>query len=133
YISPRKSTLTADLFSSPNPLPHLARLSCKPPEACRPRTFLMDPRLLLLAATLWQPAAGVDQYGDPLPKGGVLRGAPQRPSLTSTPQVAPPASAGGMRDRSGVLNQLSYDPTVRSFSSSASACWRRASIEMSPT
>ena len=48
----------------------------------------MDPRLLLLAATLWQPAAGVDQYGDPLPKGALLRGAPQRPSLTSTPRVA---------------------------------------------
>jgi WD40 repeat protein len=35
--------------------------------------FLMDPRLLLLAATLWQPAVGVDQYGDPLPKGALLR------------------------------------------------------------
>src|SRR5262245_49756072 len=35
--------------------------------------FLMDPRLLLLAATLWQPAAAVDQYGDPLPKGALLR------------------------------------------------------------
>ena len=34
----------------------------------------MDPRLLLLAATLWQPAAGVDHYGDPLPKGGPATG-----------------------------------------------------------
>ena len=39
----------------------------------------------------------------------------------------------GMRDRSGDPNQLCYDPTVRSFSSSASACRRRTSMEMSPT
>jgi WD40 repeat protein len=32
----------------------------------------MDPRLLLVAAALWQPA-GVDAQGDPLPKGAVLR------------------------------------------------------------